>query len=41
LNANRNHAYKMSGSTEEYWGRQDAAQAVALVSLISLSISPH
>ena len=28
----------MPGSTEEYWGRQDAAQAIALVESLSLSL---
>lgn len=31
----------MPGSTEEYWGRQDAAQAIALVeSFVSLYLLP-
>jgi hypothetical protein len=28
----------MAGSTEEYWGRQDAAQAIALVEYLSPSL---
>jgi len=37
-NFNTLDCYKYPGSTEEYWGRQDAAQAIALVSPIPPSL---
>jgi hypothetical protein len=36
-NFNISDCYKYPGSTEEYWGRQDAAQAIALVSSLPSS----
>ena len=37
-NFNTLDCYIYPGSTEEYWGRQDAAQAIALVSPITPSL---